>query len=51
VSRTRKQPYRRSRRFDKTCRCHGSCSYCESNRTIQTQKAVTAATAQMREES
>lgn len=35
MSRTRKQPYRKSRRFDKTCRCHGSCSYCTNNRLIQ----------------
>lgn len=27
----RKQ-YRRSKRFDRTCRNHGSCPYCESNR-------------------
>jgi hypothetical protein len=49
MSRTRKQPYRKSRRFDKTCRCHGSCSYCESNRTIQTQRAVAAARAQLKD--
>ena len=35
MSRTKKQPYRGSRRFDKTCRCHGSCSYCTNNRLIQ----------------
>ena len=51
MSRTTKQPYRRSRRFDKTCRCHGSCSYCEGNRTIQTQRALAAVQAQMREAS
>lgn len=27
-----KQPYRKSRAFDSSCRCHGSCSYCLSNR-------------------
>ena len=25
--------YRKSKRFDRTCRNHGSCHYCESNRT------------------
>lgn len=28
----KRKPYRKSRRFDRTCRNHGSCSYCESNR-------------------
>ena len=33
MSRSRKaQPYRQSRRFDKTCRCHGSCPHCRGNR-------------------
>ena len=32
MSRTVKQAYRKSRRFDMTCRNHGSCSYCQSNR-------------------
>ena len=27
-----RKPYRKSQRFDKTCRCHGSCPYCRSNR-------------------
>ena len=30
----RRQPYRRSRVFDRTCRNHGSCGYCEGNRTF-----------------
>ena len=32
MSRTYKRPYTKSKRFDKTCRCHGGCLYCESNR-------------------
>lgn len=28
-----RKPYRRSRRFDRTCRNHGSCNWCRSNRT------------------
>ncbi len=27
-----RQPYRRSKAFDRHCRNHGSCSYCEDNR-------------------
>ncbi len=34
----RKQ-YRGSKALDCTCRNHGSCSYCESNRTIFDKKA------------
>jgi len=30
--------YRRSLAFDRTCRNHGSCEYCKSNRTIQSQR-------------
>lgn len=29
---TIRKPYRGSRRFDTSCRCHGSCPYCRSNR-------------------
>jgi 5-methylcytosine-specific restriction endonuclease McrA len=32
MSRTKKRPYTKSKRFDVTCRNHGSCSYCRSNR-------------------
>lgn len=32
MSRTRKQPYRKSRAFDASCRCHGSCPWCRGNR-------------------
>lgn len=27
-----RKPYRKSKRFDKTCRNHGSCPYCRDNR-------------------
>lgn len=27
-----RKPYRRSKAFDRSCRPHGSCSYCEDNR-------------------
>ena len=32
MSRTNKQPYQKSRRFDVTCRNHGSCNWCEDDR-------------------
>ena len=35
MSRTHKAPYTGSKRFDKTCRNHGSCSYCRDNRTFE----------------
>jgi hypothetical protein len=28
----KKNPYRKSRRFDPSCRCHGSCPHCQSDR-------------------
>jgi hypothetical protein len=30
-----REPYRRSKRFDLSCRNHGKCSYCYNNRTIK----------------
>jgi hypothetical protein len=35
----KRKPYRGSKRFDHTCRNHGSCSYCEDNRTLFDKKA------------
>jgi hypothetical protein len=35
-----RKAYRGSKRFDHSCRNHGSCSYCESNRTHATKKAA-----------
>jgi hypothetical protein len=32
MSRTVKKAYRKSKRFDKSCRNHGGCPYCEANR-------------------
>lgn len=31
-----RKPYYDSRRWDKSCRCHGKCSYCYSNRMFNT---------------
>ena len=27
-----RKPYRGSKAVDRTCRCHGGCAYCESDR-------------------
>lgn len=35
MARTQKQPYRKSRVFDTSCRNHGGCPWCEGNRTKQ----------------
>lgn len=38
MSRSYKKPYTKSKRFDKSCRCHGRCSYCLDNRIYQHKK-------------
>jgi hypothetical protein len=38
----RRAPYLGSKRFDRTCRNHGSCGWCHGNRTIN-QRRVAAA--------
>lgn len=40
MSRSVKRPYRKSRRFDKTCRNHGRCPYCRSNRLHSTRRSL-----------
>jgi hypothetical protein len=30
-----RKPYQKSKRFDKSCRNHGGCPYCENNRTFE----------------
>lgn len=27
-----REPYRKSRRFDRSCRCHGGCPWCLNNK-------------------
>lgn len=38
MSRTIKQAYTKSKKFDKTCRNHGSCSWCRGNRLYKNNK-------------
>lgn len=43
MSRSTKRPYRKSRAFDASCRCHGSCPWCRGNRGHKNAKRVLAA--------
>lgn len=45
----KRKPYRKSKAFDRTCRNHGSCSYCECNRTIANKKREQAAKEQLKD--
>lgn len=38
MSKTIKKSYTKSKRFDKSCRNHGKCDYCKSNRLYQSNK-------------
>jgi hypothetical protein len=37
----KRKPYYDSRRFDWSCKNHGSCAYCRCNRTIQSKRQKT----------
>lgn len=41
--------YRRSKAFDATCRCNGSCGYCRENRLYQVTKEFKRTDEQLRE--
>ena len=36
----KRKPYHKSKAFDQSCRNHGSCSYCQENRTFQSKKSL-----------
>lgn len=40
MSRTKKASYTGSKRFDRSCRNHGTCGYCVGNRLYSTNKKV-----------
>ena len=42
----KRKKYRRSKAIDRSCRNHGSCSYCECNRTFNTDKRKAQAEAE-----
>ena len=41
MSRTFRKAYTKSKRFDKSCRNHGGCPYCEGNRLHKHKKQPT----------
>lgn len=45
----RRKPYRGAKAIDATCRNHGSCKWCEGNRTHKNHKRELAAEQEMRE--
>lgn len=49
MSRTYRQPYSGSKKFDRTCRCHGSCCYCQQNRTQNDRRKREAAEEALKE--
>lgn len=44
-----RKPYQGSKRFDKSCRNHGSCDFCKNNRLYSASKALEAAKEQVKE--
>ena len=44
-----RKPYRGSAQFDRSCRNHGNCGYCVSNRTYSSNKKVYSSKDQLRE--
>jgi hypothetical protein len=42
MSRTRKHDYSGSKRFDKSCRNHGSCPACRNKRTHKNKRRMPA---------
>lgn len=45
----KRKPYHKAKSVDKTCRNHGSCPRCKSNRQYQGKKAALSAEEQERE--
>jgi len=43
----KRKPYYRSQRFDRSCRNHGGCPYCESNRLHKSKVKEDAAKQQL----
>lgn len=49
MSRTNKRPYTGSKQFDRTCRSHGDCPWCQNNRRYAQRKADEAYKDQLEE--
>ncbi len=48
MSRTRKREYTGSKEFDRSCRSHGGCPWCEGNRTIKLKRLESYANEELR---
>ena len=44
-----RKSFRGSKRFDRTCRNHGSCDYCKGNRLYSAKKALDEAKEKIKE--
>lgn len=47
MSRSKKRPYTGSKRFDRSCRNHGGCPWCENNRQCAATRAQQSADDQL----
>lgn len=36
----KRKPYRKAKAIDKSCRNHGSCKWCEENRTYKNRRRI-----------
>ena len=45
-----RRPYRKSKRFDKSCRNHGSCSRCQGDRLYNRNKRTSEADRDMKDQ-
>ena len=36
----KRKPYRKAKAIDKSCRNHGSCKWCEGNRTYKNRRRI-----------
>jgi hypothetical protein len=41
MGKTIRKEYTGSKKFDKTCRCHGTCPHCKGDRTYKNKKKLT----------
>jgi len=40
MSKSRKKPYTKAKAIDRSCRCNGSCPFCQSNRSYKNAKRL-----------
>ena len=49
VKKDRRKEYTGSKRFDHSCRCHGSCGWCSGNRLYQDRRDRVAADQELKD--